>query len=216
MSSHNGEGGGRRPPVTSASAWRAQATYQYAADPGVPYTFKCSGKTAMLRRPDLQPYILGGKMPAVLMEAALGGRGQVENQDAKIVADNMPPEELRKMIEFTRSAIIKAFATPRIVDDPKAEDEISFIDLSEAEIMECLEWIINGAEDVPVDAEGGAVSMADLKSVGGDGRLPGDGAGGGVDVLPDPQVPGDQGAGRGAGLGEGGGGGAAPHSGGGA
>ena len=85
-----------------------------------------SGHVVRLRTVGVETLIRRGRIPqgllAIVADALMGGAGTLPVPQTV--------EEMKDHLEFYESACIEAFVSPRIVETPQAEDEISIEDVS--------------------------------------------------------------------------------------
>ncbi len=107
--------------ATSGKAWRE------ARENGVEIKFP-SGFTASIRPIDVDFFVRVGRVPNVMAGML------ADLLDGKHVKMDKPPleklEDRRDWLDFLNELVKYAFISPRIVDDPQADDEISIDDLA--------------------------------------------------------------------------------------
>jgi hypothetical protein len=146
--------------ITSGKTWRT----------GTP-TMLPSGNVAALRRPSVFTLVADDDAPDFLKRIVIeniNGRKKTANgkDEFEITAENLP--QLTRTLE---KVCMACFASPRIVEHPEAEDEISIADVSDGDRIAVFQWLIGGrleaAQTFPAQQVGDVPALPD-----GDGVQP--------------------------------------------
>jgi hypothetical protein len=130
-----------------------------------------AGLPCVARRLDLSAWIIAGRIPDFLavtfMEAEEGKRSFDET--------NLTPKELAASLKFQRDVVCFGFVNPKVVPPEKEPvgGEFAYTDFAinfRDACKEMIEWQMAGCPDVPVQTEGGEVSVNDLKNFRGKKR----------------------------------------------
>ena len=111
--------------VSPASAWRNL----HAQGKEVEFP---NGLTARLRSVSVGYLVKAGKMPDGLTAVALGA-ADIDANDIGSTQEEKLVETLSKLDDYCRILCEESFVYPKIVDEPKQDDEISYDVLSEAD-----------------------------------------------------------------------------------
>lgn len=110
-----------------------------------------SGAEFTLRRPNLKAYLSSGQLPTSLLKKMmqLSKRSKAYATEAM---QEMTEEETVSMLVYQGSVLREVCVSPRIVDNPQADDEISFTELADEDIEFITKWAFN-AETGGVEGE---------------------------------------------------------------
>lgn len=95
-----------------------------------------SGVTYELCRPNLQAYLMSGQIPTSLLEKMLESEGKTPD----VIAADLEPADAIAAMKFMGTIVKQALVTPKIVSEPKADDEITFADLPDEDIIFIFQW----------------------------------------------------------------------------
>lgn len=147
-----------QPQIVSAAALRAQAR-PYITNPA-------TGNTYHARRVTMADLVLAGSLPeeyVALMEAADAG----EAARAAGVEKTVDDLSVREALKATKAGamemriyVMAALISPKVVDDPKGDDEIEYTDLPESDRTFIYRWAKGMADSAPVELNGGGVTTA--------------------------------------------------------
>jgi hypothetical protein len=100
------------------------------------FVFKC-------RKPILETYVVNGLMPMSLTETlakAMNG-GKLPEADENEIASTLQADEVKQLLVFSRELVRDICASPRIVENPRAdEDAIEPKDLSLEDFRDLVQW----------------------------------------------------------------------------
>lgn len=122
----------------SAAEYRANANKVNADRPTKIVQLK-SGSVFELRRPDLEAYMLMGRLPKSLVD--IGMRAWKTGPDQ--VAKQMTDEEAQDALIFMREIVHDCTVTPKFVEIATQDDEISASDMLKQDFDEIFEWAMS-------------------------------------------------------------------------
>jgi len=111
--------GGQSPTEGLAAAYRRIKERAEAAEPTIPFELP-SGAVWRLRRPQIETWLMGGRLPQHLMMLALQSAQKAGNQAAlsgmaAALASDITNEEAVKVLIFARELVQAAVASPKII-----------------------------------------------------------------------------------------------------
>ncbi|OLE52121.1 MAG: hypothetical protein AUG51_19380 [Acidobacteria bacterium 13_1_20CM_3_53_8] len=130
-----------------------------------------SGLKVKAVRPDIETWVMSGRLPQVLLSEVVRAFGSVE-QNAASIENKLTGHQVLEAIVFMRDVVREAVVSPRIVigADPN-KNEIEPTDLSKEDSNFIYMWAMAGAVGIPVQMKGGAVSVETLRNFRSDSRL---------------------------------------------
>lgn len=111
-----------------------------------------SGAVFTVRRPPLEVWMAGGRIPQSFLKASIEPSG----------AGAMTADDTVDVICFLREAITYAVVEPRLVAGTTAEDELDPADLDPEDFQFLCTWITANCPGVPVATKGGEIAIDDL------------------------------------------------------
>lgn len=119
-----------------------------------------SGNVARLRRPDLLDMVMSGQVPDSLTPIVEKAFFEAPDEQSREETGRAFVQEagLAGFNELLRLICQAAFLEPHIMDDPQAEDEISYGDLDFADKMFVFTWAAGEVADLekfPTEPDGG-------------------------------------------------------------
>jgi hypothetical protein len=135
--------------ATSGRAWRDKNQEEVTLP---------SGNVALLRRPDMMQLATEDDAPNVLAGVVVAA---MQGKDMKKL--EVKPTGLKDLVALQNKVCIACFVSPKIVDNPQAEDEISLADLTMYDKSFVLTWAMgtDGAAAARFPGEpGGGVEPA--------------------------------------------------------
>jgi hypothetical protein len=110
-----------------------------------------SGVEFTLRRPNLQAFFSSGILPASLLTKLMKAY-QTQSAAGANALNELSVEESVGMLIFQGEVLKQSCVNPRLVAEPKEDDEIGFSDLADDDILAILEWAM-GAHSGGVEGE---------------------------------------------------------------
>ena len=110
-----------------------------------------SGAEFTLRRPNLKAYLSSGQLPTSLLKKMMQLSKRSKAYATEAMAE-MTEEETVSMLVYQGSVLKEVCVSPRIVDNPTADDELAFTDLTDEDIEYITTWAFN-AEAGGVEGE---------------------------------------------------------------
>lgn len=110
-----------------------------------------SGAEFTLRRPNLKAYLSSGQLPTSLLKKMMQLSKRSKSYATEAMAE-MTEEETVSMLVYQGSVLKEVCVSPRIVDNPTADDELAFTDLTDEDIEFITKWAFN-AEAGGVEGE---------------------------------------------------------------
>ena len=131
-------------------------------------TLPSSGVEVLVARPDLEVWIMSGRLPQALTAKVLELFGKGENPSPAAVLKSMQEAGGTAMMDslvFVREFVRATLVSPRLVvpaldgrhADPE-KDEIAPEDLDKDDFIYILHWAMGGGGGAPVQTEGGEVT----------------------------------------------------------
>lgn len=152
------------PTVTPGLAWRKPRTEGYVVT--LP-----SGNVVRLRPAALDVLIASGKIPDLLTPAAADALWSSENLDSAAVKDILAKAERAKDFIALVSLVVRASVIePKIVDDPKADDEIALSDIEFSDKVIIYQLAIQPSVVLSSFRSGQAPDVAIVPDSEGDGQ----------------------------------------------
>lgn len=99
-----------------------------------------SGSVFELRRPDLQAYLITGRLPQSLVSE--GMRAWKTKQSAEKIAEGLGDKEITDSLIFMREIVHDCTVRPKFVEFAVNEDEISAADMLVEDFNEIFAWAI--------------------------------------------------------------------------
>lgn len=121
----------------SAAEYRRNAERQRAKRPTEIVKLK-SGSVFELRRPDLQAYMVTGRLPQSLVREGL--KAWKTNQSADKIASNLGDEEMVDSLVFMREMVHDCTVNPKFVEFATNENEISAADMLIEDFNDIFSW----------------------------------------------------------------------------
>lgn len=122
----------------SAREYRAHAQAQKAEQPTEIVTLK-SGSVFELRRPDIQGYVVTGRLPQTLLTEAMAA-WKKSGVAPQTLASQLGEQEVVDSLIFMREIVHDACVNPKFVEVATADDEIGAADMLPADFSEIFEW----------------------------------------------------------------------------
>lgn len=110
-----------------------------------------SGAEFTLRRPNLKAYLSSGQLPTSLLKKMMQFSKRSKAYATEAMQE-MTEDETVSMLVYQGSVLREVCVSPRIVDNPQADDEISFTELADQDIEYITKWAFN-AEAGGVEGE---------------------------------------------------------------
>lgn len=127
-----------------------------------------TGEKFLIRRVNAMAYAMAGELPRGLtMEAVEGWKEEgveVETPQGKMV---LGPKEIaagRRNIQLMGRIIVESLVTPKVVENPTEDDEITLADLDDSD-AQFIVRVATGQTGTVALQGGGAMNVADLKSL---------------------------------------------------
>lgn len=121
----------------SAADYRKNAEKIRSQRPSEIVTLK-SGSVFELRRPDLQAYMITGRLPQSLVNE--GMKAWKSKQTAESVARNLKDEEIIDSLVFMREIVHDSTVRPKFVEFATNDDEIGAADMLIEDFNEIFAW----------------------------------------------------------------------------
>lgn len=127
----------------SASAYRANAEKAKAQRSTEIVTLK-SGAVFELRRPDLQAWLLTGRLPQSLLNEGLKAWKKTGIVTTEQAAKDLGGEEMIEALVFMQTIVEDCTVSPKYVQFPSGDNEIGPQTLLEEDFMEIFNWAMSG------------------------------------------------------------------------
>jgi hypothetical protein len=125
----------------------------------VPHTLPGSGIEVMLCRPDLETWMLSGRIPQAFTSKVLQAHGGGKKKmDEDALLKSLEGRDLVASLVFVRDFVRETLVSPKIVTDRLPDydaDEIAPSDLEKDDLLYIFRWAMAGAPDIPVALNGG-------------------------------------------------------------
>lgn len=126
----------------SAREYRAHVQSLKQTEPTETVTL-ASGSVFELRRPDLQGYILTGRLPQSLLTEAMTAWKANGIVSAEDITKQMGDQEVIDSLIFMREVVHECCVNPKFVEIATEDDEISAEDILPADFNEIFAWAMN-------------------------------------------------------------------------
>lgn len=148
--------------VISASEWKKKSRN---------LTTCPSGAVVVIRRISLATLAMSGRVPEVLLGSFLEGIKALDELQGNKNKEDITPSQLAKSTPVMDAVIIAALESPRVVLDNPQDDEICVRDIPDEDRLFIFNQALKGSPSVPVEMEGGEVSVDDLQTFREDGEF---------------------------------------------
>lgn len=101
-----------------------------------------SGAIFTLRVPNLEAFVLAGVLPFDLAQKLT--RAELAGESLGAAFMSLPTDEQIAQIEFSRKMIEHVCVDPRVVAEPKTDDEIALTDLLKEDMKFIAQWAMSG------------------------------------------------------------------------
>lgn len=119
-----------------------------------------SGAEFTLCRPNIKAYLSSGQLPTSLVSKMISMTKSPTV--AKSALDELSTDETLAMLVYQGAILKDCCVMPKIVDNPKADDELAFTDLADEDIEFIITWAFN-AEAGGVEGENASTFRAKQK-----------------------------------------------------
>lgn len=99
-----------------------------------------SGTVFELRRPDIQGYVVTGRLPQTLLTEAIVAWKKNGIAAPQALATQLGEKEVIDSLVFMREIVHEACVSPKFVEFATADDEIGAADMLPADFTEIFEW----------------------------------------------------------------------------
>lgn len=122
------------------------------------FALKCpTGNVATVRRPGPDLMLKAGKVVRILQGVTSKDQPSADKQLEFI--ENLPDDELDKLMQFARVLLTDVVIEPLLVLNPK-EGQLGPDDVPLQDFWYIFTWAINGGPDIPVQTVGGETTVA--------------------------------------------------------
>jgi hypothetical protein len=97
-----------------------------------------SQEVFVLRDPDLEKFAVSGVLPTVIAEKVEAAKSN--NASDEEAFNQLSPAEKQKSFTFAKKLLQHICVDPKIVDDPKEDDELAIEDLDAEDMKFLLDW----------------------------------------------------------------------------
>lgn len=123
----------------SGREYRLHAQAQKAEQPTEIVTLK-SGSVFELRRPDIQGYVVTGRLPQTLLTEAMAAWKKSGIASPAQLATQLGEKEVVDSLIFMREIVHEACVNPKFVEFATVDDDIGAAEMLPADFNEIFEW----------------------------------------------------------------------------